>query len=317
MNLRDALRGSGSTAAIKPHTAAQRGAVGDRPKGRRGLRFRDLAQMALAAKEARGIRPLSLRADRLRFSVLDPLIGHLRLSRLKPRTFAHALADVARDRGLTPATFNRYLALCSSVCAFGVREELLAVNPLQDGRVQKRPESGIHVRYLERHEQSQLLAVIKRVCPEKAVEVELAVLCGTRRGELFNARWADWKRKENLLLVEGKTGRREIPLNQAARRCLARMRRRARASEIFITPERNASPVDRRRWFESACKKAGFASKFRYHDLRHTFASRLVSKGVPLLEVQKLAGHRSFQTTLRYAHLSPDHLRKAVEKIRF
>jgi integrase len=95
------------------------------------------------------------------------------------------------------------------------------------------------------------------------------------------------------------------------------MKRRARAGEVYITPERNVTPVDRRRWFERVVKLAGLASKFRYHDLRHTFCSRLAAAKVPLLQIQQLAGHSDFKTTLRYAHLSPDHQRKAVEKVKF
>jgi integrase len=285
--------------------------------GKRGLRFRELAELALQEKQNRGIKESSLRADRVRLAVLDPLIGNLKISKFKPRTFSHVLTDIAASRQHTPATFNRYHALVSSVCAYGVREELLEINPMADGRVQRRTEARIHVRYLERHEQTQLLAVIKKENPAKADEVELAILTGLRRGEQFNVPWSNWKKKESLLLVEGKTGRREIPLNQAARRCLSRMRRRARPEQMYITPERNVSSVDRRLWFERAVKKAGLASKFRWHDMRHDFCSRLVAAGVPLLEVQQLAGHASYKTTLRYAHLSPGHLRKAVEKVKF
>ena len=86
---------------------------------------------------------------------------------------------------------------------------------------------------------------------------------------------------------------------------------------MFLTPERNQGPNDRRLWFEKAVKKADLRPKFRYHDLRHTFCSRLVAAGVPLLEVQQLAGHKNYSTTLRYAHLSPDHLKRAVEKVEF
>jgi integrase len=285
--------------------------------GKRGLRFRDLAELALQEKQKSGKKKSSLRADRVRLRVLDPVVGSLRVSKFKPRTFAHALTDIAEGRQLTHASFNRYHALVSSICAYGVREELLQINPMADGRVQRRKEGEIHVRYLEGHEQSQLLLVIKRECPPKADEFELAILLGTRRGELFNARWADWKKNEKVLLVSGKSGPRKVRVNRAAHRCLARMRRRARPETIFVTPERNVSEVDRRLWFERAVKKAGFASKFRYHDLRHTYCSRLVAKGVPLLEVQQLAGHASYTTTLKYAHLAPDHLRAAVEKVRF
>lgn len=290
---------------------------GPAPKKVRATRFRDLAELALAEKAASGIRKSSLRADHVRLSVLLPVIGNLRIRSFKARTFAHALADIAAQRRLSHGSFNRYHSLVSSVCAYGVREELLEVNPLAAGRVRRRGEARIHVRYLQRHEQSQVLAEIKREHPAKTDELELAILTGMRRGEQFHARWSDWKRRESMVLVDGKTGPRTVRINRAARRCLARMRRRARAGQIYITPERNLSAVDRRRWFERAVKKAALASKFRWHDLRHTFCSRLASAGVPLLQIQQLAGHASFATTLRYAHLSPDHQRKAVEKVRF
>jgi integrase len=300
------------------HVALDRGGRPSATKGgKRRLRFRELAELALEAKAKRGVKQSTLRADRVRLSVLDPVVGGLKLSKFKPRVFSHALTDIADCRRLTAASFNRYHALVSSICAFGVREEFLQINPMADGRVERRSESRIHVRYLELHEQSQLLRVIRRECPTKADEVELAILSGMRRGEQFNARWADWKKKEGVLYVTGKTGPREVRINRAASRCLSRMRRRARVETTYITPERNISEVDRRLWFERAVKKATLASKFRYHDLRHTFCSRLVAAGVPLLEVQQLAGHASYATTLRYAHLSPDHRKKAVEKVRF
>jgi integrase len=159
--------------------------------------------------------------------------------------------------------------------------------------------------------------VIRQECPAKVLEVELAILTGMRRGEQFNAKWEDWKIQEGVLYVTGKTGPRAVQISRAARRCLTRLRKRAPREQIFITPERNEGALDRRLWFEKAAKKAGLRPPFRYHDLRHTFCSRLVGAGVPLLEVQQLAGHKSYSTTLRYAHLSPDHRKRAVEKVEF
>jgi integrase len=60
--------------------------------------------------------------------------------------------------------------------------------------------------------------------------------------------------------------------------------------------------------------RAGIAD-FRIHDARHTFASRLVMKGVPLLEVSKLLGHSSLAMTMRYAHLAPDAYDAAIAKL--
>lgn len=147
--------------------------------------------------------------------------------------------------------------------------------------------------------------------------MELAILTGMRRGEQFNSRREDWKIHEGVLYVTGKTGPRTVQIWRAARRCLTRLRKRAPKGQIFITAERNEASLDRRPWFEKAVKKALLRPALRYHDLRHTYCSRLVAARVPLLEVQQLAGHKSYSTTLRYAHLSPDHRKRAVEKVQF
>jgi integrase len=306
-------RKSKSAAGATPRT-------GRAPKdAKRELRFRDLVESALEGKRLRGNEASSIYTDRVRLRRVLPAIGHLTIRQLTPGRIEYFLQDLARgDEAHDPlkgATVNRFHSLLSSIFQNAVRKRLIDVNPLAGGSILWSKESRIKVRFLDRHEQSRLLAVIRRECPEKVLEVELAILTGMRRGEQFNSRWSDWKVREGILHVKGKTGPRDVRVSRAARRCLTRLKKRARGE--YVTPERNDGARDRRLWFERAVKKADLQEKFRYHDLRHTFCSRLVAAGVPLLDVQHLAGHKSYSTTLRYAHLSPDHLKRAVEKVEF
>jgi integrase len=231
------------------------------------------------------------------------------------------LQDLARGdathRAIKGSTINRFHSLLSTIFHYAVRQGFLEVNPMARGGVPRSKESPIHVRYLSGEEQHRLLAVIRHDCPRKALELELAILTGMRRGEQFNAEWQNWKAKEGVLYVTGKTGQRAVQISRAAERCLRRLGKRAPRNQVFITPERTCTEQDRRLWFEKAVTKAGLRPAFRWHDLRHTFASRLAIAGVPLLEIQQLLGHKTIAMTLRYAHLSPDRRRKAVERVRF
>jgi integrase len=301
--------------AIVRRTPAPRG-------GKRELRFRDLVEPALEEKkELLKNEDSSIRTDRVRLRRILPRIGHVKIRELTAGRIARVLQDLGRGdeshKELKGATVNRFHSLLSSIFRYAVRKGLADVNPLAGSSVPWSKESPIHVRFLEREEQRRLLRVIRRDCPTKVLELELAILTGMRRGEQFNAKWEDLKIGERVLYVTGKSGPRTVQINRAARRCLARLRKRAPRQQIFITPERNEGPLDRRLWFEKAVKKADLRPAFRYHDLRHTYCSRLVAAGVPLLEVMQLAGHKSYSTTLRYSHLSPDHRKRAVEKVEF
>jgi integrase len=109
---------------------------------------------------------------------------------------------------------------------------------------------------------------------------------------------------------------RSIPLNADLLAALDRLRQRnAHAKRIFLTAD--GKPFIKkalRSWFDDAVVEAGIEN-FHWHDLRHTFCSRLVMAGVPLKVVQELAGHKTIQMTARYSHLAPGHQRSAVDLI--
>lgn len=145
----------------------------------------------------------------------------------------------------------------------------------------------------------------------------LALNSGMRRGELFNLAWHDVDLSGRLLTVAGggaKSGKtRHIPLNDEAFAVLTAWRNQSDAGAVRVFP----SPVTGKRldnintaWRE-IMKKAKVTG-FRFHDLRHNFASQLVMRGADLATVRELLGHADFETTLRYSHLAAPHKAQAV-----
>ena len=111
--------------------------------------------------------------------------------------------------------------------------------------------------------------------------------------------------------------RRSIPTNRVAREAIRRMRYRAEScpgSPWVFCNEKGERIQDVKTSFRTACRKAGIKD-FRIHDLRHTCAAWLVSSGVPMSEVRDLLGHSSITVTERYAHLAPENIRAAVNKL--
>jgi integrase len=141
---------------------------------------------------------------------------------------------------------------------------------------------------------------------------ELALYTGMRQSELLGLTWDRVDRSRGVVLLEDtKAGqRREIPLNSPADAVLARR----------WTPEATGLVLPAAYWnaYRSAWERAVTVSKvpdFRFHDLRHTFASWSVQRGASLHEVKDLLGHHSLAMVLRYAHLAPENLRSAVSRL--
>ena len=149
--------------------------------------------------------------------------------------------------------------------------------------------------------------------------VLIALNTGLRRSELFHLRWEDIDLEAKWLTVQGvsaKNGQtRRIPLNAEALSILEAWRKLAKEGEPHVFPGVGGGRLRRvdRAW--RRLRKGAELKNFRFHDLRHHFASRLVQSGVPLNTVRELLGHADTTMVLRYAHLSPDHLADAVERV--
>jgi integrase len=115
---------------------------------------------------------------------------------------------------------------------------------------------------------------------------------------------------------ESKNGAsRHIPLNAEALAAFQLLYRRSGGKGPIFAAQRGGKQLQgARHWFDDAIEAAKVVD-FRWHCLRHTFASRLVMAGVDLRTVAELMGHKKIQMTMRYAHLAPAHKLEAVEKL--
>lgn len=113
-----------------------------------------------------------------------------------------------------------------------------------------------------------------------------------------------------MIEVSKNNERRVIAINELLQKELRRLRTAA-GSEFAFPSERGRPYRHISKGFNRACKRAAITD-FRFHDLRHTFASHLVMSGVNLRAVQELMGHKDIKMTMRYSHLSRQHLQEAV-----
>jgi len=176
-------------------------------------------------------------------------------------------------------------------------------------------ENSKRLRYLATEEISLLLSVCQ---PYLRDIIEFVIHTGLRRGELFCLKWNDIDLRNRLLIVKNikNSEDRIIPLNDVAFSVLRRVTRQLHNEHVFTTPaaKRGGQVNDVKKRFKTALEKAGIKD-FRFHDLRHTFASHLVMAGVDLTTVKELMGHKDIKMTLRYSHLSPDHKKRGVDML--
>lgn len=274
------------------------------------MSFSDLFDHAIEAKRGRN-SPYSVHKDLIRKETVVGGLGDKLAAAIAPADIETFLGTL-RAGGTSGPTANRYRALISSVFSYGVRIGTVESNPV--ARVPRYKENAGRIRYLLEGEETKLREVIRAECPRREAEFDLAICTGMRRGEQFTIRWENVNTRWKTLTVTGKQGRRNIRLNPIAIAAVEILRKRSRGS-VFVCPETKADgQADWRRWFEECCKKAGIEN-FHWHDLRHTFASRLAMAGVDLRTIQELLGHKTLAMTLRYAHLSQTHTQAAVDKL--
>lgn len=219
-----------------------------------------------------------------------------------------------RSESIRPASVNKELTALKHVFNKGIEWGYLKQNPLT--KVKKLKVSQKKFRFLSIDEIDLVLAN----CPEFLYPILLTgIHTGLRKSELFRLEWNDIDFERKIMTITAKGNEhtknyrnREIPLTNQLIECLKTIPHKN--NWVFVRGDGNRYSGWIKSSLISTINKAGI-KKFTFHDLRHTFASQLVMEGVDLPTIQKLMGHANISTTMIYAHLAPDHLKNAIEKL--
>ena len=280
--------------------------------GRVAPLFRDFVEGAWKQAHFDGYKPSTRKGVQ---SLLDrqllPAFGSKPLDRI---TLAHISRWFDRFSRTAPGNANHALDLLTQIINFAIARGHLETNPARD--VKRNPRRML-TRFLSREEVARLHHVLDRQTHhsrrEQADIIRLLLLTGCRRNEILRLRWSEVDR-DRLVLADGKTGPRIVPLNTQARRILER-RPRGGSSFVFPSPSDPTRPRNRNIAFWNRARREACIEDVRLHDLRHTHASHAVMNGVPVPVVSRLLGHSDVRSTLRYAHLGDREIEQAAERV--
>lgn len=242
---------------------------------------------------------------------LLPVFSQTPLNKVTPKRLYQYQQDRLSE-GAAPSSVNREVALVS--VAFGTamkKWEWIDTNPCS--RVSRLPENNERVRYLTGEEVEMIYSTL----PEwlKPI-VATARFTGLRQSNVVELTWnqVDLFRK---VITVGKTKNGDpigIPMTETVFLLFKELGKVRRLHSAYVFPNGQGKARDKAavsRAFKKACRKAGIGD-LRFHDLRHDFGSRLVQGGVDIYAVKELMEHKDIKMTMRYAHLSPEKLRRDI-----
>jgi integrase len=252
-------------------------------------------------------------ADRARAARLSERFGNRLAADVTGKDVEEFKAALSEEENLSVASVNHHLKLFKAVYNRATRlGNFTGHNPVAAVRLSR--ENNARNRCLTAEEEARLLEALPT---SLRPFVLMALHTGMRRGELRALRWEDVDLANGALRVRrDKAGDgRWVALNRVALEALRTVKREQRVSGayVFCSPEGRFLHNFERYWRPAL--RAAVIPDFRFHDCRHTFASRLAMAGTDLYTVQRAGGWKSQAMVQRYAHLSPDHIRAAVERL--
>lgn len=231
-------------------------------------------------------KPQSARRYGVSWAVLKPAFGHLLLMEITPRLVERFMTE-RLEAGKKPATVNRDLAVLKRMFSKGVEWDLATDNPLR--RVKLLKENNARVRYLTDEEREALLAE----CEGHLLDIVMVALyTGMRLGEILNLKWQDLDLgRRQITIRETKNGEtRHVPIPQPLIAQLGGIPRQVARPHLF--PGRDGDPLKRISTAWDAAVARAKIEDFRFHDLRHSYASYFVMAGGSLNHLRQILGQQ-------------------------
>lgn len=257
-------------------------------------------------------KPKSLKGATTHLEAIKADLGDRVAADLKPSDVDNW---ISKHKKWSPATMNRYKATLGRALQLAVVSGDLEKNVAR--LVTARKENNTRVRWLKDDEEQRMVVTIKKNCPLQLPAFIVALHTGMRQSEQFGLTWdrVDLDRKR-IRLTNTKNGSdRDVPMNKTCYAALKELYDSRGANEhVFQSTRYKRVLKNPRKWFETVMRDAK-VHDLHWHDLRHSFCSRLVMAGVNLRTVMELAGHKSIEVTTRYAHLAPEHNQEAIERL--
>ncbi|WP_432736445.1 tyrosine-type recombinase/integrase [Maridesulfovibrio sp. FT414] len=246
---------------------------------------------------------------------IGPTIGHIALEKLSPDDLQD-LKNVLADR-LSAQTVKHILGQIRRVINKSIQwGHWDGINPIT--RISMPSVSNRRTRYLTADEAKTLLDALKQRSFQTYAITAISLHTGMRFGEIAALKWPDINMDASTITVlDAKTGDRHALMTDTVREILVQIPRKSFDGHIFTTVkgDRIQAPSAT---FERVVAELGFNNgvndrrqKFVFHSLRHTYASWMATKGVPLYVIAELLGHSTQEMANRYAHLCPDQKRDA------
>lgn len=236
--------------------------------------------------------------------ISDEKIGHINHI-TEARVKRHLDKRQEGKSGISPRTANHTIRTLNTFLNFCVKRKYLTENPLK-GMI-RYPVNIEEPRFLSPEEINKLLKAAKE-SPLYSL-IMTAIYTGMRYGELERLEWSDVDFKNEIITVKLSKAKRfrKIPLHHELAMALKPL---AGDGKCFPLEQHQFE------WQLALVKNNANIPHFRFHDLRHTFASIMIRSGVDILTVSKLLGHGDIKTTQIYAHLYQDHIKDSVRKFK-